>query len=260
MEWLIPAFYAMILVGVVMTLAGYSVLAERKISGWIQGRVGPNRTVLPLLGYIPFLGGFLQRLGIFQLPADGLKFLFKEEMIPGHVHKFYYNFAPIAALVPALMTMVVIPFGSYVNGVGETVPLVLADLDIGILYVLAFSSLGVYGIMLAGWAANSKYPYLGAIRASAQMVSYELSMGISLLLVFMATNSVSLVQIAESQSQVWHLFWQPIPALIFLVALFAETNRAPFDMTESETDLLKCKKDLTEINGGILSVRVATLG
>jgi len=239
-------FFALMMVGAVMTMAGYSVLAERKVSAWMQGRVGPNRTVLPLIGGVPFAGRFLKTLGIFQPLADGLKFLFKEEIVPGHVNKVYYYLAPLVALVPALTTMTVLPFGEFWNSQGDVSPLILADLDIGILFVLAVSSLGVYGIVLAGWSSNSKYPFLGGIRSSAQMISYELAMGLSLLPVFLwvsepgaAVSGLSLVEIVRSQhSSAWLLIIQPVSALIFLIALFAETNRLPFDMPESETDLV----------------------
>ena len=239
-------FFAFMMVGAVMTMAGYSVLAERKVSAWMQGRVGPNRTVLPVIGSIPFAGGFLKALGIFQPLADGLKFLFKEEIVPGHVNKIYYYLAPLVALVPALTTMTVLPFGEFWNSQGDVSPLILADLDIGILFVLAVSSLGVYGIVLAGWSSNSKYPFLGGIRSSAQMISYELAMGLSLLPVFLwvsepgaAVSGLSLVEIVRSQNaSAWLLIIQPVSALIFLIALFAETNRLPFDMPKSETDLV----------------------
>ena len=242
----IKLIFAFLMVGAVMTMAGYSVLAERKVSAWMQGRVGPNRTVLPLVDHIPVLGSLLKGLGIFQPLADGLKFLFKEEIVPGHVNKLYYYLAPIVALVPALTTMTVLPFGEFVNSEGATIPLILADLDIGILFVLAVSSLGVYGIVLAGWSSNSKYPFLGGIRSSAQMISYELAMGLSLLPVFLwvsepgtTASSLSLVEIVRSQNaSTWLLIVQPVSALIFLIALFAETNRLPFDMPESETDLV----------------------
>lgn len=228
---------------VLMTLCAYAVLAERKVSAWIQGRVGPNRTTLPLLGSIPVLGPFLTRLGIFQPAADGLKFLFKEDIVPGHVNKFYYMLAPALALVPALTTVAVLPFGQFIDAAGQVQPLVLANLDIGILFILAVSSLGVYGIILAGWASNSKYPFLGGIRASAQLISYELAMGLSILPVFMwAAGSgefgLSLFQVVESQRGLWTAIWQPASAVIFMVALFAETNRLPFDMPEAETELV----------------------
>ena len=237
---------AFMMVGAVMTMAGYSVLAERKVSAWMQGRVGPNRTVLPIIGSIPLIGPLLRGLGIFQPLADGLKFLFKEEIVPGHVNKFYYYLAPLVALVPALTTMTVLPFGQMYWPDGSSSILALADLEIGILFVFAVSSLGVYGIVLAGWSSNSKYPFLGGIRSSAQMISYELAMGLSLLPVFLwvavpgsAVSGLSLSAIANSQeSAAWLLLVQPLSALIFLIALFAETNRLPFDMPESETDLV----------------------
>ena len=181
----LKGLFALLMVGAVMTMAGYSVLAERKVSAWMQGRVGPNRTVLPLVGSIPLIGPLLRRLGIFQPLADGLKFLFKEEIVPGHVNKIYYYLAPLVALVPALTTMTVLPFGEFFNDAGESSPLILADLEVGILFIFAVSSLGVYGIVLAGWSSNSKYPFLGGIRSSAQMISYELAMGLSLLPVFL---------------------------------------------------------------------------
>ena len=243
---LLKCIFAFLMVSVVMSMAGYSVLAERKVSAWMQGRVGPNRTVLPFVSHIPIIGPLFRGLGMFQPLADGLKFLFKEEIVPGHVNKVYYYMAPLVALVPALTTMTVLPFGEFVDSNGNKTPLILANLDVGILFILAVSSLGVYGIVLAGWSSNSKYPFLGGIRSSAQMISYELAMGLSLLPVFLWTSepgslvsSLSLVQIANSQSaSAWLLLVQPLSALIFLIALFAETNRLPFDMPESETDLV----------------------
>ncbi|MDP0501670.1 MAG: NADH-quinone oxidoreductase subunit H [Verrucomicrobiota bacterium JB022] len=252
MDWidiLLKVIYALVMVAVVMTIAGYSVLAERKIASWIQGRVGPNRTALPGLSALPVIGPMLVKLGIWQPLADGVKFLFKEDPIPGHVKKFYYVLAPMISLAPALITMVVLPFGVYYVD-GQAMPLVLANVDIGILFILAVSSLGVYGIILAGWASNSKYPFLGGIRASAQMISYELAMGLALLPVFMwfapeTGGSLNLFNLVQAQGNhmwgvlpAWTIFYQPLGALIFLVSLFAETNRAPFDMPESETDLV----------------------
>jgi len=242
----VKVIFALMMIGAVMTMAGYSVLAERKVSAWMQGRVGPNRTVLPFVGHIPLIGPFLKGLGMFQPLADGLKFLFKEEIVPGHVNKLYYYLAPIIALVPALTTMTVLPFGEFFTDTGERIPLMLADLEVGILFILAVSSLGVYGIVLAGWSSNSKYPFLGGIRSSAQMISYELAMGLSLLPIFLWVSKpgidvagLSLVDIVNSQDQsLWLVFVQPVSALIFMIALFAETNRLPFDMPESETDLV----------------------
>ena len=242
----LKVLFALMMVGAVMTMAGYSVLAERKVSAWMQGRVGPNRTVLPFIEYIPILGPLLKKLGIFQPLADGLKFLFKEEIVPGHVNKLYYYLAPLVALVPALTTMTVLPFGQFYWPDGTVTTLALADLEVGILFVFAVSSLGVYGIALAGWSSNNKYSFLGGIRSSAQMISYELAMGLSLLPVFLwvsvpgaSQSGLSLSGIANFQEgNAWLFLVQPISALVFLIALFAETNRLPFDMPESETDLV----------------------
>lgn len=236
--------YAVLMIAAVMTIAAYSVLAERKVSAWIQGRVGPNRTTIPFISAIPIIGPFLQRLGIWQPLADGAKFLLKEDPIPGHVNKFYYVLAPIMAIVPALVTMTVLPIGEYWDSSGISHAIALADLDIGILFMLAISSLSVYGLVLAGWSANSKYPFFGGIRASAQMISYELAMGLSILPVIMWTSvpgegsALSLFSVVQVQGSLWNIFWQPLSALLFLVALFAESNRLPFDMAESETDLV----------------------
>jgi len=244
--FLLKTAYGILVLFAVLTFAGYAVLAERKVSAWIQGRVGPNRTSLPILGDIPIIGPFLRSLGVFQPLADGLKFLLKEEISPGHVIRFHYHLAPLLTLIPALTILALVPFGEYATESGtDAVPLVLADLDVGILFIFALSSLGVYGIVLAGWASNSKYPFLGSIRSSAQMISYELAMGLSILPVFLwanepgSTGGLSLVCVVDWQAGGWWMvIVQPVSALIFLVALFAETNRLPFDMPESETDLV----------------------
>ncbi len=238
--WLVTK--ALLLIGVVMGCSAYAVLMERKVAAAIQWRPGPNRTQIPIFGSLPVIGPILTRIGIFQPVADGLKFVFKEEPFPKHVNRLYYLLAPLIAFIPAMTTMTVMPFGVYTNAEGEAAPMVLANLDIGILFILAVSSLGVYGIVLGGWASNSKFPFLGGIRASAQMISYELAMGMSLLPVFMwFGGSLNLFDIVQGQSAhilKWTIVYQPLSALIFLVALFAETNRLPFDMPESETDLV----------------------
>ncbi len=239
-----PAILGLVVISVVMGVCMYSVLAERKVSAWIQGRVGPNRTAIPLIAAIPVVGRFLQRLGIFQPLADGGKFLFKEDVIPAHVNKVYFVLAPIIAFVPALVTISVVPFGQYIDAAGAVKTLILANVDVGLLFIFAFASLGVYALVLSGWASNSKYPFLGGVRASAQLVSYELAMGLAVVPVFMWINtpgtsgSLSLVRIVEAQHNWWFVMSQPLSALIFLIALFAETNRLPFDMPESETDLV----------------------
>ena len=247
MDWQQIAFlslYAIAMVVVVMSLAGYSVLLERKVAGWMQGRLGPNRTTVPLLAMLPVVGRLVQRLGLVQLPADGAKFLFKEDPLPGHVNKLGYFFAPCLALAPALVTMVMLPFGQYVGEDGVSRPLVLCNVDPGFLFMFAVSSLGVYGIILAGWSSNSKYPFLGAIRGAAQLISYELTMGLTVLPVVLATarpgveSPLNLFTIVREQGGAWNLFGQPLGALLFLTAIFAESNRQPFDMPESETDLV----------------------
>jgi NADH-quinone oxidoreductase subunit H len=234
---------------VIFPIAAACSMAERKVSAWIQGRPGPNRALPPIFAWIPGIG-VLQRLGVFHLAADGAKFLFKEEPLPNHVNKLYYTLAPVVAMVPAFTTVTVVPFGAYLGSEGAVVPLVLANVDVGILAVFAVASLGIYSLILAGWASNSKYSFLGGVRASAQLISYELSMTLSVLPVFLWVNepgapgSLSLARVVEFQSRsgfwggTWFLFTMPVSALIFAVALFAETNRQPFDMPESESDLV----------------------
>jgi NADH-quinone oxidoreductase subunit H len=162
-------------------------MAERKICAWIQGRPGPNRALPPFLAWIPGIG-IPQRLGLFQLAADGAKFLFKEEPLPDHVNRLYYTLAPVVAMVPAFTTITVVPLGAYLNSEGRVIPLMLANVDVGVLAVFAVASLGIYSLILAGWASNSKYPFLGGVRASAQLISYELSMTLSVLPVFLWVN------------------------------------------------------------------------
>jgi NADH-quinone oxidoreductase subunit H len=248
--WIQGTVKGLAVIAVLFPLAAACSMAERKISAWIQGRPGPNRTVVPWLAGIPIIVPFLRRLGLFQLAADGGKFVFKEDPVPGHVNKLYFIAAPILAMIPALSTVTIVPFGAYFDSAGQLVPLVLANVDIGLLAVLAISSLGVYSVILAGWASNSKYPFLGSIRASAQLISYELSMTLSVLPVFLWVNApggqgtLSLFDVVQVQSGtglfdgLWLGIWMPVSAFIFLVALFAETNRQPFDMAESEADLV----------------------
>ena len=224
-----------VVVGVVQGMVAYSVLAERKISAWIQDRVGPNRAAPPFMKYIPVLGPFLTRLGIFQPLADGLKFMFKEDFTPAGVRKIYFWLAPAIAVIPAMLTVAVIPFGSQIGNQH----MVIADLNVGILYTFGIVSLGVYGIVLAGYAANSKYPFFGGIRSSAQMISYEISMGMSIIPVLLIVGNLNLSQIINWQStHGWLVMYAPISFVIFMVASFAETNRTPFDLPEAETELV----------------------
>jgi NADH-quinone oxidoreductase subunit H len=220
---------------VVMTLVAYTVLAERRVLGFIQGRLGPNR-VGP--------GGFLQPL------ADLIKFIFKEDIVPDKSTRFVYFLAPVLATTAALMTMVVYPFGPEIHlpfnvpGIGTTIPLVIARFDVALLYVLGVTSVGVYGIALAGWSSNNKYSLMGGLRASAQMISYELALGLALIGVVLQSGTLDLYGIVEQQVghlgiTGWNLFWvQPLGFLIYLIAAIAETNRVPFDLPEAETELV----------------------
>ena len=235
---------------VIFPIAGACSMAERKVAAWIQDRPGPNRAIVPWVAWIPFVGKFLQRLGLFHVMADGGKMLFKEDSTPGNVNKFYFILAPILAMIPALTTVTVVPFGAYLGANGEVRPLGLSSVDIGLLAVFAIGSLSVYSLIIAGWASNSKYPFLGSVRASAQLISYELSMTLSVIPVFLWINApgtdgtFGLARVVEFQSQsgflggLWFGFLMPVSAFIFLVALFAETNRQPFDTVESEADLV----------------------
>ena len=238
MDWNFLLFSALkiaCVLGAVLTLFAYGVLAERKISALIQDRVGPNRAAPALLANIPIIGPFLTRIGFWQPLADGLKSFLKEDFTPSYVHKVYFWLAPAITLIPSFLTIAVIPFGSTL---GEQ-KMVIADLNVGILYTFGIVSLGVYGIVLAGYSSNSKYPFLGGIRSSAQMISYEIAMGMSVIPLFMIIGDLNLSQVIAHQAQHgWLIFYAPVSFLIFLVSAFAETNRLPFDLPESETELV----------------------
>ncbi len=215
------------LFAVVLPMIAYSVVAERRISAWIQDRVGPNRVGIPFTK--------IKLWGLGQPAADGVKFILKEDFTPGHVRKIYFWLAPAVAMVPALLTLAIIPFGSNVG----SQQVVIANLNVGILYTFGIVSLGVYGIVLAGYASNSKYPFLGGIRSSAQMISYEIAMGMSVVPVFMLVGDLNLGKVITYQANgAWLVFKQPVAFVIFLIAAFAETNRLPFDLPESETELV----------------------
>ena len=238
MDWNFIIFSAVkiaVVIGVVQGMVAYAVLAERKISAWIQDRVGPNRCAPPFVKHIPVIGPILIRLGLFQPLADGLKFMFKEDFTPAGVRKIYFFLAPAIAVIPAMLTVAVIPFGSTLGGQ----QMVIANLNVGILYTFGIVSLGVYGIVLAGYAANSKFPFLGGIRSSAQMISYEISMGLSVIPVLLIVGNLNLGEIINWQAQHgWLIIYAPVAFIIFLVASFAETNRLPFDLPEAETELV----------------------
>jgi NADH-quinone oxidoreductase subunit H len=221
----------------VLTIVAYAVLVERKVSAFVQDRVGPNRAAPPLALKIPVLGRLLQSWGIFQPMADGLKFVLKEDFTPSYVRKAYFWLAPAITMVPAFLVLAVIPFGSTLGNPDNK--MVIADLNVGILYSFGIVSLGVYGIVLAGYASNSKYPFLGGIRSSAQMISYEIAMGMSVIPVFLIVGDLNLGKLIEWQGQHgWMVFYAPVSFVIFLVSAFAETNRLPFDMPESESELV----------------------
>jgi NADH-quinone oxidoreductase subunit H len=207
-----------------MVGVAYTTLAERKISAWIQDRHGPNR-----------VGPW----GLFQVLADGVKNIMKEETMPGGVNKPIFILAPAIAFVPALIAWAVIPFGAPIPTPWGAVHQVVADLPIGFLFTLGIASLGVYGIVLAGWASNNKYALLGGLRASAQMVSYEITMGMAVICVLLVSGNVSLNAIvAQQQGMGWNVMVLTVASFLFLVSAFAETNRVPFDMPEAESELI----------------------
>ncbi|HZS46652.1 MAG TPA: NADH-quinone oxidoreductase subunit NuoH [Blastocatellia bacterium] len=225
-QWLSnPFIFAIVKIaivfGVVLTAVAYMSLAERKVLGWMQMRPGPNR-----------VGPW----GFLQPAADGLKFILKEDIVPSMVNKFAYILAPMVAIVPALMAFAVIPFGPTVRGID----LHITALNVGLLYLFAITSVSVYGIVLAGWSSNSKYPLIGGLRSSAQMVSYELALSLSIIGVLLQANTLDLSEIVRMQSGWhWYIWWyQPIGFVIFFIASLAETNRIPFDLPEAETELV----------------------
>jgi NADH-quinone oxidoreductase subunit H len=207
-----------------LTLIAYLTLLERRVSAWIQDRRGPNR-----------VGPF----GLLQPLADGIKFIFKEAILPPQAHKVLYVLAPVIIFVPAMVTFSVIPFGPTIDLFGLRIPLRIADVDSGVLVILGLSSLGVYGIALAGWASNNKYSLMGGLRSSAQLISYELAMGFAVVGVLMSTGSLRLGEVVEHQMRHgWNIFWQLPGFIVFITAAFAETNRLPFDLPEAESELV----------------------
>jgi NADH-quinone oxidoreductase subunit H len=219
-----------VIYGGLLGTAAMMTLAERKVSAWIQYRIGPNR-----------VGPW----GLLQPIADLIKFIFKEEMMPDGANKWLFRCAPLIAAFPAMLTVAVIPFGPEIELFGVRTKLSITDLDIGVVYLLAVGGLGVYGVILGGWSSNSKYSLLGGLRASAQMISYELSYGLALASVLVMANSLSLTDIVNRQAGVWFhviprwfLFVQPLGFLIYIIAGIAETNRAPFDFPEAEQELV----------------------
>jgi len=225
---------------IVLVLAGLlttvpiMLFMERRGSALMQNRLGPNR-----------IGPF----GFFQAICDAIKFIFKEDLPPAHVNKFYFSLAPWVAVIPAFMTFAAIPFAGPVTLNGTQISFQIANLDVGVLYCFAIGSLGVYGIIMAGWSSNNKYSLLGALRSSAQMISYELTLGLSVIGLMMVFQSVKLGDMVVSQGEAlvsiagvtipkWGIFIQPVGFIVFLISIFAETNRLPFDLPEGEPELI----------------------
>ncbi|HRH64134.1 MAG TPA: NADH-quinone oxidoreductase subunit NuoH [Bacteroidia bacterium] len=214
----------LVIFGISLLIAMYATYGERKIAAFMQDRMGPSRA-----------GPW----GILQPAADGLKMFMKEEIIPDVSNKALFIIGPCIAMLTACMTGVVVPWGGSLVIGGNNYPLQIADINIGVLYVFGVVSIGVYGIMIGGWASNNKFSLLGALRASAQMISYEVAMGLSIIALIMTTGTISLKEITEQQSHgMWNIVYQPLGFLIFLICAFAETNRAPFDLPECETELV----------------------
>jgi NADH-quinone oxidoreductase subunit H len=212
-----------IILALLLTACAYMTLLERRLLGKFQIRMGPNR-----------VGPF----GLLQPLADGVKLIFKENFVPTQVDRVVYWLAPAISMVAALFVYAVIPFGDTITVFGRQIPLYLADVNVGILLVLAASSVGVYGIILGGWSSNNKYSLLGSLRSSAQLISYELALGLAVIAVVISAGSLNLLEIVAAQSDRWLVATQPIGFLVFLIAAVAETHRAPFDLPEAEQELI----------------------
>jgi NADH-quinone oxidoreductase subunit H len=216
--------FILVIFAITMLFAMYETLAERKLAAWFQDRIGPNRAGPG---------------GIFQPLADGLKLFSKEEFFPNTPNRFLFIAGPAISMSTALMTSAVIPWGDKLTIFGRTVILQATDIDIAMLYVFGVLSVGVYGIMIGGWASNNKFSLMGAMRAASQMISYEVAMGLAIIALVMMTETLSLREISAGQHGMnWNIFYQPVGFLIFLVCSFAETNRTPFDLAECEAELI----------------------
>ncbi|HCH36958.1 MAG: NADH-quinone oxidoreductase subunit NuoH [Acidobacteria bacterium] len=220
----VPLLKIVILLNAVLVAVTYMVLLERKVIAWVQSRLGPMR-----------VGPY----GALQPIADAIKLMIKEDITPTRADRWVFTAAPIIVMVPALITFAVIPFGPEVELFGRSVPLYITDINVGLLYIVSVASLGVYGIILAGYASNSKYPLLSSLRASAQLISYEVAVTMTLVSMILMAGTLSMVGIVESQREagLWFAFVQPVAFVIFFIGALAETNRAPFDMPEAEQEL-----------------------
>lgn len=232
LEW---AIKTIVILFILVTAVAYVTLMERKVMAFIQLRVGPNRVGV----------GKLRLWGLMQPLADGLKMIFKEDIIPLQANRWLYVLAPALSLIPALMTFIVIPYGSEITLFGRTISLHVTSFNVGLLYVLALTSVGVYGIVLAGWSSNNKYSLLGGLRSSAQMISYELALGLSIVSVLLYSGTLDLVSIVNAQSGfhglAWNIFHYPLLILVFVIfyiSSLAETNRTPFDLPEADSELV----------------------
>lgn len=223
-NFVIPLVKILVVLNATLVAVTYMVLLERKVIAWTQSRLGPMR---------------VGPHGILQPVADAVKLMIKEDITPVRADKWVFTIAPIIAMVPALIVYAVIPFGPVVSIFGHPVALYVTDVNIGLLYVVSVASVGVYGIILAGYASNSKYPLLASLRASAQLISYEVAVTLTLVSIIMMAGSLSMVGIVDAQynANVWYAFVQPLAFLIFIIGGLAETNRAPFDMPEAEQEL-----------------------
>jgi NADH-quinone oxidoreductase subunit H len=226
MDWILGFVILIVKLGVVLVglllLAAYLVLVERKFLGRLQIRYGPNRA---------------GKYGLLQPFADTIKMLTKEDIVPAEADRVIFLLAPAVVAIEALLIFAVVPFGASITLLGKKIPMVITDLNVGLLYVFALASLGVYGVALGGWASNSKYSLLGGIRGAAQMISYELSLGLSLVPIVMLARSFSLVDIVRAQADYPFILVQPISFIIFLISAVAETKRIPFDLPEAENEL-----------------------
>ena len=221
--WLEWAIKSLVLIFTLLIGFGYFTWYERRALARIQSRLGPNRA---------------GPQGLLQWVADALKLIFKEELTPGKAYKLVFFLAPIVTVVPVMIIVAVIPFGPPITLFGRTILLQIADINVGVLYLTAIASIAVYGIVLAGWSSNNKYAMLGGMRSSAQMISYELALGMCFVVaILLGNSSMSLPQIVEAQKDIWFAVLQPVGALIFMITTLAEVNRAPFDMPEAEQEL-----------------------
>jgi NADH-quinone oxidoreductase subunit H len=223
-SWLVPLVQIVIVLNAVLIAVTYMVLLERKVIAWVQSRLGPMR-----------VGPY----GILQPIADAVKLLLKEDITPVRADRWLYTIAPIMSLVPALIAFAVIPFGGRVSIFGFDVPLYIADVNVGLLYIVSITSIGVYGIILAGYSSNSKYPLLAGLRASAQLISYEVAVTMMLVSIIVTAGTLSMVGIVQAQAahRVWFAFVQPVALVVLFIGGLAETNRAPFDLAEAEQEL-----------------------